>query len=127
MVDWVIELLVICNHPSNINSFWLYLKFGQNSPVFPILFLCSSEHSKLCFGAPEIFEGAEKGINFYALENRLFEELFKFLHACSNFRFSRVYYQKKTGHIALIFRFYCPVFGLFSQDLTQILLRHSAS
>lgn len=34
---------------------------------------------------------------------------------------------KKTGHIALIFRFYCPVFGLFSQDLTQILLRHSAS
>ena len=34
---------------------------------------------------------------------------------------------KKMGHIALIFRFYCPVFGLFSQDLTQILLRHSAS
>ena len=72
-------------------------------------------------------EGAEKGINFYALENRLFEELFKFLQACSNFRFSRGYYQKKTGHIALIFRFYCPVFGLFSQDLTQILLRHFAS
>ena len=34
---------------------------------------------------------------------------------------------KIMGHIALIFHFYCPVFGLFSQDLTQILLRHSAS
>lgn len=78
-------------------------------------------------GHPALSEGAEKGINFYALENRLFEELFKFLQACSNFRFSRGYYQKKTGHIALIFRFYCPVFGLFSQDLTQILLRHFAS
>lgn len=34
---------------------------------------------------------------------------------------------KKTGHIALISHFYCPGFGLFSQDLTQISLRHSAS
>lgn len=34
---------------------------------------------------------------------------------------------KKAEHIVLISNFYCPGFGLFSQDLTQILLRHSAS
>ena len=50
---------------------------------------------------PSSAEGTEKGLYFYILENRLFEEFFKFLQACSNFRFSRGYYQNKRGILPL--------------------------
>ena len=65
-------------------------------------------------------EGAEKGINFYALENRLFEELFKFLQVCSNFRFSRGYYQKKNGA-------YRPYFPFLLSSIRFILTRFDAN
>lgn len=64
-------------------------------------------------------EGAEKGINFYALENRLFEELFKFLQACSNFRFSRGYYQKNGA--------YRPYFPFLLSSIRFILTRFDAN
>ena len=61
-------------------------------------------------------EGTEKGINFYALENRLFEELFKFLQACSNFRFPRGYYQKKRG-ISPLFSVFIVQYSVYSHKI----------
>ena len=64
-------------------------------------------------------EGAEKGINFCTLENRLFEELFKFLQACPNFRFSRGYYQKNGA--------YRPYFPFLLSSIRFILTRFDAN
>ena len=61
-------------------------------------------------------EGAEKGINFCTLENRLFEELFKFLQACPNFRFSRGYYQKKRG-ISPLFSIFIVQYSVYSHKI----------
>ena len=68
---------------------------------------------------PRPREGAEKGIIFYALENRLFEELFKFLQACPNFRFSRGYYQKNGA--------YRPYFPFILSSIRFILTRFDAN
>lgn len=68
----------------------------------------------------------KKGLIFMPLRIvylKIFSNFYKFVQIFD----SQEVIIKKTEHIALIFRFYCPVFGLFSQDLTQILLRHSAS
>ena len=64
-------------------------------------------------------EGAEKGIYFYILENRLFEEFFKFLQACSNFRFSRGYYQNNGA--------YRPYFPFLLSSIRFILTRFDAN
>ena len=64
-------------------------------------------------------EGTEKGIYFYILENRLFEEFFKFLQVCSNFRFSRGYYQKNGA--------YCPYFPFLLSSIRFILTRFDAN
>lgn len=69
--------------------------------------------------ARDLMEGAEKGINFYALENRLFEEVFKFLQVCPNFRFSRGYYQKNGA--------YRPYFPFLLSSIRFILTRFDAN
>ena len=66
-----------------------------------IIFEAKKKKVNFVMATPPCQEGTEKGIYFYILENRLFEEFFKFLQVCSNFRFSRGYYQKKRGILPL--------------------------
>ena len=98
---------------------------GGNA-VIPVLFLntlfCSLIFIPLIvlsYCTPALDEGTEKGIYFYILENRLFEEFFKFLQVCSNFRFSRGYYQKNGA--------YCPYFPFLLSSIRFILTRFDAN
>ena len=87
---------------------------------------CEDQALPLSWAPPSSTRALKKGLIFMPLRIVYLKSFSNFYKLVQIFDSQEVII-KKTGHIALIFRFYCPVFGLSSQDLTQILLRHSAS